>query len=360
MLWLVKGLGQGGMERLLVTHARFGDHERFDYQAAFLVPRPHSVTAELIDLDVPVHQLGDGSGSVSFVRDLRRLLTRERIDVVHAHSPMPASFARPVARTVRQRPRFVYTEHNRWSRYSAMTRVANRMTYGLNDQSFAVSEECTETMPVAVRQRVEVVIHGVDVDAVRTLRSERSRMRAELGIEEGAVVVGTVANLRPQKNYPMLLDTAAHVLAARSDVVFLAVGQGPLENAVRAQHDRLGLGDRFRLLGFRDDVHRVMSAFDILCFSSTHEGLPVALMEGRALGLPVVATAVGGLRDHVRMDIDGTLVPPNNAAALATGLLELAGDNERRDAFSRASAEAADAYRAERWVQTVESAYLRG
>jgi glycosyltransferase involved in cell wall biosynthesis len=77
------------------------------------------------------------------------------------------------------------------------------------------------------------------------------------------------------------------------------------------------LGDRFRFLGFRADVHSVMSAFDIFCLSSDHEGLPVALMEAKALGLPVVATGVGGIPEAVVDGVDGALVPPGDSDGLA-------------------------------------------
>lgn len=122
VLWLAMGLGQGGMERLLVTHAQFGDRQRFDYRAAYLVDRPHSVIDELNELDVPTTRLGSGNaGDPRWVLELARLVRRERIDVVHAHSPMPASVARPLVRLISPRTRLIYTEHNRWDRYSAPT-----------------------------------------------------------------------------------------------------------------------------------------------------------------------------------------------------------------------------------------------
>ena len=80
---------------------------------------------------------------------------------------------------------------------------------------------------------------------------------------------------------------------------FVAAGRGPLEDELRAQKDRLGLGDRFTFLGYRADAVRVMAAFDVFCLASHYEGLPIALMEALALGLPVVATDVGGVAELV-------------------------------------------------------------
>jgi len=357
VLWLAKGLGQGGMERLLVTHARFGDRDHFDYQVAYLVDRPHSVVEELRALDVPVHRLGQGNGrDPRWLGDLVRLVRHERIDVVHAHSPMPAAMARPVLALVAPSVRFVYTEHNRWDRYSAPTRWANRLTFRLNNAAFAVSDDCRSTVPPSLQRRISTLIHGIDVDAVAAHAADRSDARAELGLGDSSVVVGTVANLRRQKNYPMLLEAASKVCAVRDDVVFVAVGQGPLEAELRARHAELGLGERFRLLGFRPDVHRVMSAFDLFCLSSDHEGLPVALMEAAALGLPVVSTDVGGIRAAVGGGEYARLVPAGDVDELTRALLDACSSTgERPRALNDP-----DRFDARRAVSVIESTYTQG
>ena len=358
VLWLAKGLGQGGMERLLVTHAKFGDRERFEYRAAYLVDRPHSVIAELEDLDVPVSRLGTGNpANPKWILDLARLVRRNRIDVVHAHSPMPASVARPLVRVISPRTRIVYTEHNRWDRFSPVTRFANRVTFPLNHITFAVSDDCRSTVSQRLRPQVQTLIHGIDVDAVAAHRADRSAMRAELGVDDKAVVVGTVANLRAQKNYPLLLEVAAKVAAENPNAMFLAVGQGPLERELRQLHDQLGLGDRFRFLGFRSDVHSVMSAFDVFCLSSDYEGLPVALMEARALGLPIVATAVGGVGNAVTHRGDGILVPRRDVAALAGALTEVVADGQLRASLGSRSA-GSQSFGAQPACEWVERAYI--
>ena len=91
---MVKGVGLGGMEQLLVTHARLGDRERFKYHVAYLVDRPHSVLAEFAELGVPTVRLGSGSNrDQRWIAQLRELVRREEIDVVHGHSPAPAALA---------------------------------------------------------------------------------------------------------------------------------------------------------------------------------------------------------------------------------------------------------------------------
>jgi glycosyltransferase involved in cell wall biosynthesis len=122
------------------------------------------------------------------------------------------------------------------------------------------------------------------------------------------------------------------------------VGQGPLVDEVAALHNSLDLGDRFLLLGFRRDIHDLMAAADIFTLASAHEGLPVAVMEAFAAGLPVVATAVGGLPHQVTDGVEGVLVPAGNSEALAAALVTVAGDANLRAGMGEAARKRSTAY----------------
>ena len=115
-----------------------------------------------------------------------------------------------------------------------------------------------------------------------------------------------MANLRRQQGLPQPPARRARRPRPRAPARFAAVGQGPLADEVAALHASLGLGDRFLLLGFRRDVHDLMAAADVFTLASAHEGLPVAVMEAFAAGLPVVATAVGGVPQQVTDGRRGT------------------------------------------------------
>ena len=138
---------------------------------------------------------------------------------------------------------------------------------------------------------------------------------------------------------------------------FAAVGQGPLEAEIRALHGELGLGERFQLLGFRRDVHELMAAADVFCLGSAHEGLPVAVMEAFAAGLPVVATSVGGLPQQVREGREGLLVPPADAAALADALVKVARDDNLRRGMAAAARDRATDYDVRTAVTEQERVY---
>jgi len=203
------------------------------------------------------------------------------------------------------------------------------------------------------------VVHGVDLAAVRAAAAHRTEVRAELGIDDADVVIGIVANFRAEKAYDTLLAAAVEAVAVAADrpLRFVAVGQGPLEADIRALHATSGLGDRFLLTGYRPDAVRVMAAFDVFTLTSRHEGLPVALMDALVLGLPVVATRVGGIPEAVTDGVEGLLVPVDDPVRLAAGYVELAADPERRAAMGAAARRRGDDFDVARSTARIEAIY---
>ncbi len=340
VLWLVKGLGPGGAEHLLVAAAAVHDRTAFHFDADYLLPWKDALVPNLESLGVQTHCLEvRDERDLRWASRLRAQLQRDPVDILHAHSPYPAGIARLVVRSLpkRVRPRLVYTVHNTFPSFSTPTRILNGLTYPLDDADLAVSAEVHETIWPRLRDRTEVVVHGVVLDDVRAQLAHRDDARAELGLAPNEIVVGTIANFRAQKDYPNLLATARVLLDRGWKGRIVAVGQGPLEAEMRALHDRLGLGDRVLLLGQRADAVRVLAACDIFTMASDNEGLPVALMEALALGLPVAATAVGGIPDAMTDGVEGLLVPPKQPEALADAIEAITDDDERRAEMAAAA-----------------------
>jgi L-malate glycosyltransferase len=360
VLWLIKGLGPGGAEQLLVNQARVRDRVAFITEAAYLVPwKDHLVPA--LEAEGVTTTCFDGARSwdLRWAWRLRKRLAGDGFDVVHNHSPLVAAVTRLMVRTLprSRRPALVYTEHNRWPRHNRITRWANRATFGLDDAQLAVSEDVRQTIPPRLRSRVEVLVHGIDVDAVRSMRVERSAMRRQLDLPDDALVVGIVANFRREKAYEVWIEAAQVALRSDLPLRFVSVGQGPLESEMRALVHDLRVGNRISLLGYRDDAVRVMTAFDIFTLSSRHEGLPVALMDALALGLPVVSTAVGGIGQAVTHGTEARLVPSDDAAALAEAIVAVAGDAELRRSMSRASEARSHSFDVARPTKRLEQVY---
>jgi glycosyltransferase involved in cell wall biosynthesis/predicted N-acetyltransferase YhbS len=356
---VIKGLGPGGAERLLCAAARAHDHERFHIECAFVLPWKDHLAEELERAGVRTHCMSRKRTDRRWPLRLAELVRDGEWDIVHVHSPLPGSVARLATRTMRSadRPSLVSTEHNRWATHRGPTRWLNRFTSRWDDMSFAVTDEVRESMTGPVAKRVETLQHGIDVESTAKASADRDAVRAELGIGLDEIVIGTVANFRPQKDYPNLLK-AARLLADRQvPVRFVAVGQGPQEAEIRKLHDDLGLGDRVILTGFRDDAVRVMGACDVFTLASEWEGLPVALMEALALGLPVVATNVGGIAEEMHDGIDALLVPANDSTALADALERVVTDPALRQQLGAASFARAGDFDVRRAVDRIEAAY---
>lgn len=326
VLHLIKGLGPGGAEQLLLNQARSdGPSADMTFDVAYLVPEKNHLVPAIREAGWGASCLvAEGAKDVRWLFRLRRDLSRNPVDVVHGHSPLVSALSRLMLRTLprNKRPTSVYTEHNEWPRHHRATRLLNRLTVRLEDHVIAVSKAVRDSMPQ--RLAVEVLIHGIDSNVVASQKRHRDEVRSELKIGQDELVIGIVANYRKEKAYPLLLHAAATVLDHSPNLRFVAIGQGPLEKEIQDLHQRLNLGDRFQLLGYQPDATRLMSAFDIFTLSSLHEGLPVALMEAMALQLPVIATSVGGIPAALA-DWPAILVAPGDSRALAEAYMH-AGD----------------------------------
>ncbi len=365
VLWLIKGLGPGGAEHLLVAAARTRDRERFTVEAAYLLPWKDALVAPLEELgvDVECYSVRD-ERDLRWVLALRKRLRARPVDVVHVHSPYVAALARLAIRTLpsRVRPAVVSTEHNAWSTFKGPTRRLNAWTARLDDATIAVSDETRQSMSGRALERCETLVHGVDLGSLQQLRAARAEVRAELGLDDGTIAVGTVANYHPKKDWPNLLRAARIVADRDPSIRFISVGQGPLQQEVEALHHELGLEGVMTLTGHRADATRLMAACDIFALASQWEGLPVAVMEALALGMPIVATAVGGVAETFTDGVDARLVPPRDPVALAEAIVEVAHDDSLRASLAAASAGRApefDAARAQRRIEAIYESVAR-
>ena len=359
VLWLIKGLGPGGAEHLLVAAARTRDREQFAVEAAYLLPWKDALVGPLEELGVEVECFSvRHEQNLRWVAALRRRLRDRPVDIVHVHSPYVAAWARLAILTLpaRARPAVVSTEHNAWSTFKAPTRLLNAWTARFDDATIAVSEE---TRPRCRGRPGRGARPSCTASTWRRYECCARNARPcapSSALPSSTVLVGTVANYHPKKDWPNLLRAARIVADADPAVRFLSVGQGPLQSQVETLHRELDLEGVVTLTGHRPDATRLMAACDLFALASQWEGLPVAVMEALALGLPIVATAVGGVAETFTDGVDARLVPPGDPAALADAILDVAHDESLRTklaAAASARAEEFDAARAERRIEEI-------
>jgi len=144
------------------------------------------------------------------------------------------------------------------------------------------------------------------------------------------LIVGAAGRLSPEKGFEILIEAAAKVVPENSQIGFVIFGDGVLRESLAAQIKQRGLGDSVVLGGFRTDLERYVPHFDLFALSSFTEGLPVAVLEAFAGGVPVVATAVGGVPEVVQHGVNGYCVEPGCPQELARGILDVLADDTLR------------------------------
>lgn len=196
-------------------------------------------------------------------------------------------------------------------------------------------------LPGYPTDRVATVYDGVRIAPPGGAGATRAAIRADLGVPDSALVVGTVTRLSIQKRIDRLLSAVALL----PGVHVIIAGEGELESEMRAQATELGIDRRVHFLGFRSDVASVLSAFDVFALTSDKEGMANAMLESLAAGVPVVSTDVSGAREALGPDehrrIAGLVVDPS-AEAVAEGLRGVLEDAARREALAAEARRRAD------------------
>ena len=258
-----------------------------------------------------------------------RLLNRLRPAAVHTHSVPPLLLTAPAA-TVVGRPRIVHTEHApQYLDDAPHVRPVLRVLSRAVDAFVVVAAEMipyfAETVGVD-RHRLRVIVNGVDTDRFRPIgQAALAERRQALGLPPG-LVVGAVGRLAAVKNFPMLLRGIAAARGPGADLRLALVGDGEEGESLRALAATLGISDRVHFLGWRTDVPELIASFDVLALTSWSEGLPLVVLEAMSAGVPVVSTAVGDVARVLDAGTAGTVVPIDDAGALATELVRLAAD----------------------------------
>ena len=186
------------------------------------------------------------------------------------------------------------------------------------------------------RAREHYVPNGIRILAPAT-RTERVAARRELGLGDDDVAAIMVARLDRLKGQDLLLRALAHLAPHEPRLKVVIVGDGPERDDLVGLAVQLGIADRVVFTGLRRDVPRLLAAADLGVLPSAHEGVPMSVIEQMAAGLPVVASAVGGLPDIVHDGEEGYLVPAGDLDVLTRRLGELVGDEELRRGFGKAA-----------------------
>jgi glycosyltransferase involved in cell wall biosynthesis len=255
---------------------------------------------------------------------LARSFRRHGVDIVNSHSGRDTLLAGMAVRLLPARPRLVRTRH-------LILPITSRATYSvLPDHVVCVSGAVRDYLvsagiPAALLSTVPT---GVDTGRFDP-DSVNATLRGELGIDETAPLIGTVAILRMKKGYQDLIAAIPRVLEALPNAHFVFAGDGPQRGNIEQAIAAAKLNDRVHLLGLRGDIPQVLRSLDLFVLPTHQEALGTSYLEAQAMGVPVIGTRVGGVPDALREGETGLLVPAHDPSALAATIVELAADRPR-------------------------------
>jgi glycosyltransferase involved in cell wall biosynthesis len=258
---------------------------------------------------------------------LRELFLNLKPDLVHFNDPCLSGI---IAARLARVPVLLMTHHtpelNRI--YSWKARLLEKIAFRYSGLYVIFTSEYDRETGInkdkIAQDRSFVIYYGLPPKKFSP-RYNKKEIYDEFSVDEECHIIGNIARLSPQKGQNYLIEAASLVIEQFKSVKFFFVGDGKLESELKTQVQERGLQNYFIFTGYRTDIPRILSAFEMLVMPSLFEGLCFAVIEASAMGIPVIATAVGGMRRSVVDGKNGLLIPPADSQALAKAVLWMLG-----------------------------------
>lgn len=328
VLHLITSFDIGGTERQAIELLNRIDESRFDVRVGVL----HRRGALLERLSPRFSALSEfpltSFYNANAVRQLRRLrdqLIHDRIAILHTHDFYAGMLGVTAARLAKVKV-IAAQRHLRLSErliHEWGTRYIQKLAHRVLVNSEAIRDHIMAADSVP-ESKVVVIRNGVFAEALSSrIRDEyRTLLCRKLSLPLSTKLIGIVARLEPVKGHRYLIEAAAQVIKSEPHAHFVLIGDGTLREEIEQQTAQLGITHHVHLLGDRNDAAKLAAAFDVSVLASLHEGLPNAVMEAMAVAVPVVATAVGGVKEMIKDGETGFLVPPANSELMARRILD--------------------------------------
>ena len=316
--------------------------------------------------DIPVERNPLKLNNIRAYLQLKRIIEDGDYDIIHCHTPVGAAITRLAAAKARKNgSRVFYTAHGfhffngapgkNWLVFYPIERALAHKT----DVLITINKEDYQRAKRFKAGSIKYIPGvGIDTERFKPDRSKRNIIRKELEIPEDNLVLLTVGELIPRKNYGLIMDALKRLNDEKklSKVKYLICGSGYLEKELQDISIRFGLSDNISFLGYRNDIDRIYQAADIFIFMSLQEGLPVALIEAMASGLPVVCSLIRGNADLVDNGVNGCIIQ-NDAVLLANKLYELLSCEVLREKYRKAAQESVYQYDLKKVTQDYRQLY---
>jgi glycosyltransferase involved in cell wall biosynthesis len=362
ILHTIETAGPGSAETVVLNLASRLDSSRF--RSVVLLPREDWLSERLRERGIPTFFV-DSKAWYDFRLPvgMARLIRQENIDLIHSHLPGQNFYSCVVGRLTGCKTIVTYHGGIELSRPGGLRGTIQLGWVRRSADAVVVVCDHVGQMLRNVRfpgDKIVRIYNGISLDKFQV--SADGRLRRELGLQDGAKLVGMVANLRESKGYEFFIQAARKVTATMPEIHFVAVGDvdpviaKPLLRLI----ERLGLQNGFIFLGFRSDVPEILSQLDVFVLSSVSEGFPLVTLEAMAAAKPVIVTRSGGSQEMVEDGRTGLLIPPADPDALAEKICELFANPERAAALARTGrAKVESQFTLERMIRNYEHLYER-
>ncbi len=271
---------------------------------------------------------------------LKDLMLKECFDLVHCHTPMGGVMARLAAHNTKTGP-IIYTAHGfhffkgaplkNWLFYYPIEKFLSKYT----DQLICINREDYQRAKRKFYAKRVTLIPGVgiDVERIQSLSIDKEKKREELGISLNKIIILSVGELTKNKNHALLIHSIAEM--RKEEICCLICGKGEEEQYLKKLAVNLGVEKQIVFLGFRKDIDSIYPIADIFVFPSLREGMPVALMEAMASGLPVVCSNIRGNRELIQNRKGGILIKGHDLKAYSLAIKDLVKDANQRAKMGR-------------------------
>ena len=330
--------GVGGTETAVFKLVRYGDSARL-LQSVAALPSPGAMTKRFEEIGTRMKhffwdQRRDRMGAVL---EIRRFIIAGGYDLVIAYGLRPNIILRliglgtgvPMAGGLR----FIFSSTRESALYDRLDWVTFPLSRGyISNSQMAIDRYVSLGMP---RNKFLLCYNGIDTEWFSLDRWDRSAGRGEFGVGPDDVLLINVARLEKVKNQEMIIRVLK-ILREKGFRAFLVfVGEGARRTELEKTASELGLAAYIHFTGLRQDVPQLLTAADVFLLSSQWEGIPNAVLEAMAMGLPVVSTELPGVREVMDESVEGFFVPQNDSDAMAECAARLICDTEMRRAMGR-------------------------
>jgi glycosyltransferase involved in cell wall biosynthesis len=324
ILLLSTSMGMGGADQQILILAQSLRARGHDARILALAPLG-AMGLEAQQAGIPTESLDlkRNLGIIPRFFRLVHIIRQWRPDIIHSHMGHANLIAR-AARTLAPVPALVSTIHS-INDGGPLRIAAYRLTNSLVDRFTIISQVAAQhyiSIGAVPKHRLQVIPNTVDIDRFRRRSAARQVIRRELGLDDAFIWLA-VGRFEVAKDYPTMIAAFARLATERQKSHLVIAGEGSLRDLILTLIRERGLEQRVHFLGVRRDVPELLSSADGFVLSSAWEGMPVAVLEAAAVGLPVVATRVGGVPEVVEDGTTGYLVPPGDPASLTAAMIKM-------------------------------------